>query len=571
MQTISPEFFATNTANPVIQQERPGDGLFDALLREEEARYEKNPLPETEPRQDDYREERHDDRRATDRPEDYRADDRGRGGDRPEEPAETPDARPDRETEDEPVYDQDDRLGASDEAVADASPSTGETGTAAAESTPTSQPTATEPQATVAAAPARPAQSAASAAVGQPGDTGVAQATAAAGSSDGSGDTAGHPQNDPAQANPQNGTAHPVAAATAETTPKTNAPVSPAQAPAKQTAEAAAAAGASATASQAAKPAQSAAKPEAQGQQAALPAGHKPQAAQDPAKGGRVNSAVQVDTAAKGLTSRPSAALGGAAATAAIAEEAAPKPPAATTANRSKAKPVQSVASGPGTQTDSATSKTAAAQSGGVANPAAATDAGRSATQVGTARGLGAEVPTASGGGQPSQSPGATGSSLSGGSLQNASFTEALNTARSSGAPAPAEQIALQVQKAQLAGKDQVTIKLHPAELGRIDVKLEKGDDGVLRAVISAERSETLDLLQRDARGLERALQEAGVKTDSGSLNFNLKGQQDPEHGQAEARMGKPAGGADAETEGPAAPPPPPALASHDGALDIRV
>lgn len=570
MQAISPEFFATNTTNPAIPQERPGDGLFDALLREEEARYEKNPLPETEPPRDD----RHDDRREPDRPEDYSADDRGRGDDRPEgrpdDRSESPDARPDREPDDKPAYEQDDALHESDEAVADGTPNAGETDTYAAESTPTKQPTAAEPQAIATAAPARPTQTTATTASAQPGETGAAHATATTASSDRSGGTAGHPQSNPVQANPQSAATPPAVATTAETAAKTNAAVSPAQSPTKQTAEAAAAAGASATAGQAAKPVQSAAKPEAPGQ-AVLPAEHKPQAAQGPAKDGRVTNAAQIDATAKGLTSRPSVALGGAAATAAIAEEAAPKPQATTTTSRSKAKPGQTAASGPGAQTDSIVSKTAAAQNGGVANPGAATDTGRSAAQTGTVRSLGAEVPTTSGGGQPSQSLGATGSSLSGGSLQSASFTEALNTARSSGAPAPAEQIALQVQKAQLAGKDQVTIKLHPAELGRIDVKLENGDDGVLRAVISAERSETLDLLQRDARGLERALQDAGVKTDSGSLNFNLKGQQDPEQGQAEARMGKPAGGADAETEGPADPPPPPAFASHDGALDITV
>src|SRR3546814_11737514 len=75
---------------------------------------------------------------------------------------------------------------------------------------------------------------------------------------------------------------------------------------------------------------------------------------------------------------------------------------------------------------------------------------------------------------------------------------------------------------------------LHPAELGRIEVKLENASDGTLRAVISAERPETLDLLQRDARGLERALQDAGVQTDSGSLRFNLRSQGQGKEQQAE-------------------------------------
>jgi len=130
------------------------------------------------------------------------------------------------------------------------------------------------------------------------------------------------------------------------------------------------------------------------------------------------------------------------------------------------------------------------------------------------------------------------------------------------------------VQRAQVAGQDQINIKLHPAELGRIEVKLENASDGTLRAVISAERSETLDLLQRDSRGLERALQEAGVKTDSGSLNFNLRGQGQGQGELAEGNGGSGRNGSDgtpAGAERAEAAPPPAYRSSHAGALDIRV
>ncbi|MEM7169522.1 MAG: flagellar hook-length control protein FliK [Pseudomonadota bacterium] len=86
------------------------------------------------------------------------------------------------------------------------------------------------------------------------------------------------------------------------------------------------------------------------------------------------------------------------------------------------------------------------------------------------------------------------------------------------------DQVAVQIQKAAAAGTDRISIQLHPAELGRIDVKMELGDDGLLRAMISAEKPETLELLQRDSRGLEKALQEAGLKTDSQSLAFAKHG-----------------------------------------------
>jgi flagellar hook-length control protein FliK len=96
------------------------------------------------------------------------------------------------------------------------------------------------------------------------------------------------------------------------------------------------------------------------------------------------------------------------------------------------------------------------------------------------------------------------------------------------------EQIAINIQKAIKAGKDQVTIKLQPEELGRIDVKLEVGEDGRVTAQVRVEKPETLELLQRDARGLERALQEAGLRADSGSLSFGLRGEnrQDGQNGQ---------------------------------------
>ena len=72
---------------------------------------------------------------------------------------------------------------------------------------------------------------------------------------------------------------------------------------------------------------------------------------------------------------------------------------------------------------------------------------------------------------------------------------------------------------------DKISIKLKPAALGHIEVQLELSHDGRITAVVTAEKSETLELLQRDARGLERALQEAGLRTNSDSLNFNLRGE----------------------------------------------
>jgi flagellar hook-length control protein FliK len=94
------------------------------------------------------------------------------------------------------------------------------------------------------------------------------------------------------------------------------------------------------------------------------------------------------------------------------------------------------------------------------------------------------------------------------------------------GAPQPAvDQVAVQIRKAAAAGKDSIQIRLNPAELGRVDVKLEFQSDGGVRAVVAVERPETLELLQRDARGLERALADAGFRGGQASLSFEMQNQ----------------------------------------------
>lgn len=90
------------------------------------------------------------------------------------------------------------------------------------------------------------------------------------------------------------------------------------------------------------------------------------------------------------------------------------------------------------------------------------------------------------------------------------------------------DQIAVHIKKQVADEVDQFTINLHPAELGRIDIKLDIGADGRVSAMVAVERAQTLELLQRDSRGLERALQEAGLQTDSNSLNFSLRGEGNP-------------------------------------------
>lgn len=87
----------------------------------------------------------------------------------------------------------------------------------------------------------------------------------------------------------------------------------------------------------------------------------------------------------------------------------------------------------------------------------------------------------------------------------------------------PAHQMAMQVQRAIQDGNERLSIRLNPQELGRIDVQLEIGSEGKLRAKVMVENPQTLEMLQKDARTLEKALQDAGLQTDQNSLAFSLQ------------------------------------------------
>lgn len=91
--------------------------------------------------------------------------------------------------------------------------------------------------------------------------------------------------------------------------------------------------------------------------------------------------------------------------------------------------------------------------------------------------------------------------------------------------PAMAFEVVRQLRN----GTQQFEIRLDPPELGKVDVQLEMDGKNVT-ARLTVERAETLDLLQRDQRALERALQQAGLNTDKANLQFSLR--QDQQGGQ---------------------------------------
>jgi flagellar hook-length control protein FliK len=65
-------------------------------------------------------------------------------------------------------------------------------------------------------------------------------------------------------------------------------------------------------------------------------------------------------------------------------------------------------------------------------------------------------------------------------------------------------------------------VRLDPAELGRVDVRIEIGADKKVHAVLAAHDSAALTDLMRGQRALERALTDAGIDLKDGGLKFEL-------------------------------------------------
>jgi flagellar hook-length control protein FliK len=115
-------------------------------------------------------------------------------------------------------------------------------------------------------------------------------------------------------------------------------------------------------------------------------------------------------------------------------------------------------------------------------------------------------------------------------------------------------------------------IRLDPPELGRVDVKLETAQDGTLKAVLSAERVEALELLRRDQGTLENALRQAGVALGDNAISFSLSagaGEQDPGGGRHERPDGARAFGEAAQVQDAAMQAA--WTAWRDGVLDMKV
>ena len=98
-------------------------------------------------------------------------------------------------------------------------------------------------------------------------------------------------------------------------------------------------------------------------------------------------------------------------------------------------------------------------------------------------------------------------------------LTQAANAAL----PHPATQVVMgRMQQAAQKGEDTtMTLQLDPPELGRVEIKMSFDKHNKVKAVLTAEKSDTFNLLQRDSHLLEQALRDSGVDADGG-LSFQL-------------------------------------------------
>ncbi len=139
----------------------------------------------------------------------------------------------------------------------------------------------------------------------------------------------------------------------------------------------------------------------------------------------------------------------------------------------------------------------------------------------------------------------------------------------------PLGQVPMTIGLRSLAGSSEFQIRLDPAELGRIDVKLEIDKArGTVMTHLVVERPETLAMLQRDAGQLQQALSQTGLDPSGGGLSLSLRSdgnaQGGANGGQGDAPRGGPAAWGQERADAPQEVAPTRWLRGYGG-LDIRI
>jgi flagellar hook-length control protein FliK len=243
--------------------------------------------------------------------------------------------------------------------------------------------------------------------------------------------------------------------------------------------------------------------------------------------------------------------------------------------------PLDKVSAPPVAATDAAA--IAEAPAGDAGKPALAPASGIGAELLAAAKdgGIVATLPVPATAATPAPATDASTSSTAGATTQAAALVPAQPQTASADAiatqalpivaHAAAEQVAVSLRQAVSNGDDHIQIQLQPADLGAVAVKLSINHDGRVTMVVSADRSDTLNLLQQDSGSLTQALRDAGLSADSSSLSFNLRGGFQSGQQSAGSNGAGGSSSADALDATTAAKLPAARFSAHSGSLDIHV
>jgi flagellar hook-length control protein FliK len=103
--------------------------------------------------------------------------------------------------------------------------------------------------------------------------------------------------------------------------------------------------------------------------------------------------------------------------------------------------------------------------------------------------------------------------------------TDKFTVTHAAGAAVPLSGLAVEIAASVQSGKTHFEVRLDPADLGRIDVRIDVDRNGQVTSHLTVEKAETLSMLQQDAPQLQQALNDAGLKTSNGGLQFSLRDQ----------------------------------------------
>jgi flagellar hook-length control protein FliK len=72
------------------------------------------------------------------------------------------------------------------------------------------------------------------------------------------------------------------------------------------------------------------------------------------------------------------------------------------------------------------------------------------------------------------------------------------------------------------SGTQQLTVRLDPEELGRVEIRIEQPQEGAAHVTVIVDRPETLNLLLRDEPQLQHALNQAGIPVEGRAVTFHV-------------------------------------------------